>query len=542
MAGADFTDLRARADRAFDSRAATDHLYREAFQYAMPQRQLYDRPTAGQKKGTELFDSTAINSTRRFVDKLIDGLFPPFQRWFELTPGPLVHEDAREQMTIELQGVADVAHAMMQNASNFQSAIGEYGYELAAGTGVMLSLKGPSLDQPLIYRTMSQATVGLEEGPFGTVGAIFRRFKMPAHVIKREWPDAKLPGPVVEMLAQAGARDTMVDLIECTYEDAPRWYYDVICDIDESFVVRRTRKFREWIVTRWTKIADEVMGRGLLLDALPDIKSLNAMVGMILKNANIAAAGVYTATDDGITNPRNIRLQPGAVNIVARNPGHPQGPSLAALDTARSFDLAQLERVDMRQGVREMLLDRQLPPDAGPVRSATEIVERMRALQQDTGAAYGRLMTELYQPLILSTVQILHEWGLVKYPAKALVFGGNLSLTITTPLGRAQQINDASSIVNYVQTVMTLLGPQLAALAIKLEDIPELLAEKMGADRRVLRSKDERKQLQQAVTQMLAQSAAAQQQQQGQIGPGGIAAPPPGAEADQADAEAAAGV
>ena len=52
-------------------------------------------------------------------------------------------------------------------------------------------------------------------------------------------------------------------------------------------------------------------------------------------------------------------------------------------------------------------MDRSLPPDAGPVRSATEIVERIKELQVDIGPAFGRIMKELVVPLVMRTLQIL---------------------------------------------------------------------------------------------------------------------------------------
>ena len=42
---------------------------------------------------------------------------------------------------------------------------------------------------------------------------------------------------------------------------------------------------------------------------------------MILRNASIAIAGVYTARDDGVLNPNNIRISPGSIISVASNGG-----------------------------------------------------------------------------------------------------------------------------------------------------------------------------------------------------------------------------
>ncbi len=55
------------------------------------------------------------------------------------------------------------------------------------------------------------------------------------------------------------------------------------------------------------KVAGEIYGRGPVITALPDIKTLNKVKELVLKNASLAIAGVYTAADDGVLNPNTIR-------------------------------------------------------------------------------------------------------------------------------------------------------------------------------------------------------------------------------------------
>ena len=48
------------------------------------------------------------------------------------------------------------------------------------------------------------------------------------------------------------------------------------------------------------------------MKCLPDIKTANKVVELILKNASIAVTGIWQADDDGVLNPANIELKPGA--------------------------------------------------------------------------------------------------------------------------------------------------------------------------------------------------------------------------------------
>ena len=49
------------------------------------------------------------------------------------------------------------------------------------------------------------------------------------------------------------------------------------------------------------------------MKALPDIRTANKVVELILKNASIAVTGIWQAEDDGVLNPANIKLVPGTI-------------------------------------------------------------------------------------------------------------------------------------------------------------------------------------------------------------------------------------
>src|SRR3546814_19576753 len=49
------------------------------------------------------------------------------------------------------------------------------------------------------------------------------------------------------------------------------------------------------------------------MKALPDIKTANKVVELILNNASIAVTGIWQADDDGVLNPSTVRVVPGAI-------------------------------------------------------------------------------------------------------------------------------------------------------------------------------------------------------------------------------------
>ena len=68
-----------------------------------------------------------------------------------------------------------------------------------------------------------------------------------------------------------------------------------------------------FISFRWLKGAGEVYGRSPVMTVLPDIKTVNKVVELVLKNASISVTGIWQADDDGVLNPANIQLVPGSI-------------------------------------------------------------------------------------------------------------------------------------------------------------------------------------------------------------------------------------
>jgi hypothetical protein len=223
------------------------------------------------------------------------------------------------------------------------------------------------------------------------------------------------------------------------------------------------------------KVAGEIYGRGPLITALPDIKTLNKTLELVLKNASLAISGVYTAADDGVLNPQTVRITPGAIIPVARN-GGPQGESLRALPRAGDFNVSQIVINDLRMNIKRILLDESLPPDNMSARSATEVVERMKELAQNLGSAFGRLINETMLPLVSRVLQVMDERGLIDLPLR--VNGLEVKVTPVAPLAMAQNMEEINSVVQFLQLTQS-LGNE-GALAVKMGDLIDYLGDKLG--------------------------------------------------------------
>ena len=489
-------------------------LYQDAYEFALPQRQLYgvwEGGAVGSKKMQRVFDSTAINSTQRFANRLQSVVFPPQRKWAKLEAGSDIPPEQKQQAQAILEVYQDKMFTML-NQSNFDIAMGEFLLDLAVGTACMMVQPGDDV-QPLNFIPVPLFLVSYEEGANGQVDNVYRRMRMKGESIQRQWPDAEISDDLKRRIENKPTDD--IELLEATIYDYKRgdYCYHVIDKVSKTEIVYRRRKMSPWVISRYMKVAGEIYGRGPLMTALPDIKTLNKVKELLLKNASLAVAGVYTAADDGVLNPNTVKITPGAIIPVARNGGS-QGPALLALPRSGDFNVSQLVINDMTQSIKRILLDESLPPDNMSARSATEIVERMKELAQNLGSAFGRLINETMIPVTAKILEVMDERGLIDMPLR--VNGLEVKVTPVAPLAMAQNMEEVNSIMQYMQISQS-LGTD-GQLAIKTDVLVDYLADKLGvpaavrntaAERAVLMEEMKNQQQQQAIAQAMAMQAQA---------------------------------
>lgn len=212
------------------------------------------------------------------------------------------------------------------------------------------------------------------------------------------------------------------------------------------------------------------------MKTLPDIKTANKVVELILKNASISVTGIWQAEDDGVLNPANIELVPGA--IIPKAVG---SKGLTPLEMPARFDVSQLVLQDLRNRIRHALLVDRLPQmsNAGKI-TATEITTRSDEMTMLLGATFGRLQVELLNPLIQRAYGILRQRGAI--PDLPLD-GRIVAIDHRSPLARAQSSRNVQNALGWVQAANSLGSeiteqidrPALMAYLTEMLGVPEFL-------------------------------------------------------------------
>jgi hypothetical protein len=365
---------------------------------------------------------------------------------------------------------------------------------------------------PIRFTSVPQYLVAIEEGAHGKIDNVYRRMRLKGEAISQHWADAEIPERMQRMIEEKPTEE--IELLEatCYMPDEGMYSYQVIWPEGKIELLQRKMKSSPWIVARYMKVAGEVYGRGPLVTAIPDIKTLNKTLELLLKNASLSIAGVYTAADDGVLNPQTIRIAPGAIIPVARN-GGPQGESLRMLPRSGDFNVSQIVINDLRMNVKKIMLDDTLPPDNMSARSATEISQRIQELATNLGSAFGRLITETMIPLVSRILYVMDERGMIEMPLR--VNGLEVKVTPVSPIAQAQNMGDIEKIMQWVQLSAS-LGPE-GQMSVQTANISDYVADKLGIPADLRTTPQERAQMLEQAQQAAMMAA----QQQGMMPPEG---------------------
>lgn len=495
--------------------------YTDAYDYAMPTRETFNWKTAGQNKNSRLFDSTLQECTYTAANTMIATVFPPWMRWAELAPGGAIPKgNVPHEIVQGLQEATEIFFDFLHN-SNFETVISETALDLMVGTGALQFDEGDD-EQPFVFSSIPLSALELEEGPDGTVKTtwMLRRPKARDVVYMYDGLDEfDLPSSLQERIKNKP--DEEVELIQgCVYDPKSKHTYGVVLEsASKQIIWRYDYGFSSpHIVARATKVSGETYGRGRVLLALSDAKTLDKMVEFILKHAALQIAPPMTGVSDGVLNPYTAVLTPNVVLPVASNDNG--NPSLRVLDMGGNFQLGDKLTMDLREKIRRTMLGPQRAPNS-PVISASEALINDRELLWSRGGESGRIQVELLARIIARGVFILQKRGLIP---EFKIDGREVTVKFTSPFAKSQATDDLMALERTLAS-LNILGPEMAAgtvqIGIKVEALPDWIARKTGLDMKLINSVAERDKLKKDAANAVA--AAAQQAQENGTDVAGLA-------------------
>lgn len=480
-----------------------DELYKDCYRYGIPNRDMYNVLNAGVSKNFDLYDSTLADSTRNFANAMHEGMTPPEQRWFEFSAGVEIPNDQKERVQTLLDAITERYFNLLWQ-TNFDTEVNQCYYDLAVGTA-SIGIRDYDDGAPATFIAVPPYELYILEGRQGFIDTTFRVFKLEVRQIKANWPEANFDASEYE---SRDGRNREIELIEATYydHDTKEITYQVIIkggvqgtNHSNKEILNKKLLYNNWVVFRWSVVSGEIYGRGPIINALPDAKTANKTMELILKNASIAVAGMWTVIDDGVVNPDTIVLEPGVIIPVAYNGGS-VGRTMESLTTGADFNVSDIVLTDLRQSIRRKLFDDDLKPLDDAVRSSREVALRQAKLAKRIGPNFGRTKTEFLTNFVKATTQMWIAKG--ELPPFE-IDGKMITLRYTSPIAQEQNDDDLSALDGYLAR-LNAHTPGLASITVPPHEYAHYTGEKMGIPFKLIESKQRLIQAQQAIGQDIA--------------------------------------
>jgi hypothetical protein len=480
-------------------RTKHEHIWRACIEVCYPELaeglngDQVDASTAQTKKAEQM-DSTATDSVRMLASQVMGGMTPANAVWPAFDVGD---ETDEEQRWLDHAGerVWEGIHGANYDAAKFEALL----FVMCAGWMVLF------IDEDGDALTFQQFPIGqcylAASRPGGRIDTLFRCFKLTAEQAVATYGD-KLSAKVHDDARQKP--DTMHEFLHAVYprteytpgSKLPRNLPFASCHVEISTkqLVRESGYHEQpFVAPRWTQIPGSPYATGPMSAALPTVRRLNELLKLETVALARAAAGVYVAADDGVLNPRTVRVRGGTV-IVANDVN-----SIKELPTGANFNVTFTKADEMRAEIRRVLMADQLQPQDGPAMTATEVHVRVALIRQLLGPLYGRFQAEDLAPTVERVFGLMYRRGrpeLGGRPGPVDIDDMPESLTNTkyrvrfdNPLARAQRLEEVTAIERTVVLAGTMAQqgkPEVLDL-IDGDESLRLAAKGLGAPAAMLR-------------------------------------------------------
>lgn len=468
--------------------------------------------TPGAKKTIRLYDSTAMQAVQELASAFQGTLTNPATVWSNLrfTDEDLNNDEAAVSW---LSSVNKTIHRKL-NESNFNTEIAK-AYQSFVALANMAILHEEDEMGNFRFTAVHLGQIAWAENKHGMVDTVYRKFNMTAYQAFQKWGE-KVSDNIVKCLDKDPNRD--FEFVHAIY---PRETKDIklnefglaagihrpvasiYVELNSKTVVEEGGYYENPLyVGRWGLMPGERYGRGPSHLALPDTRTLNKLKELALRSVAKQVDPPILANQRDLFGQLDMR--PATLSIVRDVKG------IVPFQTAARNDVLQVTVEDLKSSIRSIFfLDKLLLPprtETGEM-TAFEVSQRIEQMQRVLGPVLSRMNNELLNPLIVRAFKVLLRSGaLPEMPPILLERGVDVDISFVNQLARAQQIQDVSTIQQWVQGLAMIAQMDPTVIDnINADGIARHMAKIMGVPEEAVQNSD-------VVGQIRQQRAEAQQQ------------------------------
>lgn len=431
------------------------------------------------------------------ASKLVLALLPPNAPFYRM---------GVDMMLIRKQGLESKLSDVQEALAKIEKAIHQELESLAVRVPIFEALKHlitvgnvllyfPKKGKVQVYR-LDHYTV--KRDPKGNVLEI---------LVKEEVGRETLPEDVQERLPKSDNEDLTktVELFTAIERKDGKWR--VYQEVGGVYLPESESTYQEHLCPyrplRWSHIANEDYGRGLVEQCLGDLRSLEALSRALLEGSAASAKVIFLVDPNGITRVKKLATTPNGGFVEGRE------GDIAALQVAKQADLRVAESTAVRL---EQRMAQTFMMTSSIQRQAERVTaEEIRTMAQDLEKSLGGVYSLLSQELQLWLVEVCMA-NMTKSNRLPSLPKGLFKPMITTGLEALGRGHDMAKLDELIQGLMN-LGPEVVAEYLNVGEYIKRRGTNLGIDMEGLVRTEEEVQQKKQESQMMqmAQSGPAQE-------------------------------
>lgn len=510
---ADIQVLNQRLSQMQTERAGYEPHWQEIVDYILWFRQnITTAGQAGAKKMSNIVDGTGTRAARRFAGGFAARDANKSLIWFSLEPEDEYYKEHRG-VKLWLEGLEGLYYNVFRR-SNFYTAYKECLLDWSNfGSSPVFIGKHPRWG--CYYQTINLGECYVAADQYGQIDTLFRKFDFTVRQAAQRWGRERLSDKAKGYFDN-NKLEEKITLVHAVY---PRTDYDprkmdnlnmpwaeVYYEYTEKQQLALQKKgFHEfpYCVPRFDVMPGEVLGRGLGMEALPDIKELQQRVRDTSRAGQRALDPPLLLPHDGFAGAM-IRKIPGGVNII-RSDGRPMQDKIGVFPTAANLPWAEDSNEGMRRGIRETYYYDLMSLYYDKSSTLGEFLEVAQDKMQTLGPCIERMQDEFHKPAFDRTFTVLWEQGLIPPPPREILGeDGQVKFKVIykSPLALAQKAAVSRGIQQYVGFLgqASKVEPTVRD-NLKWDDASQMVGENLGVPIKLLPSPEEIDQVRQGRAQ-----------------------------------------
>lgn len=457
-----------RLDTLKGARLVHERVWRDCYDYTYPLRgsgfngQMLTAQQGQERQANLVVDITAVDSCRVLVSGVVGGTTPSNSLWFGLHV-PAADEEGTAWLSESSQSLFENIHGANFDAAAFESNLDG----VIAGWFVLYVDEDREAGGFVFEQWPLAACYVAASKHGGRVDTIYREYELTTEQAVTEF-GIDTVSESIKKAFEARQYDTKYSFVHAIYPRTPHVVGATLakhmafasCHVEVA--TKKTVKesgYHEFpcIVPRWLLIPGSVYAVGPVNDALPAIKRLNELARMEMAAADLAVAGMWIAEDDGVLNPKTVKVGPR--KIITAN----SVDSMKELKSGADFNVAWTMQEKLQAQIRKIMMADQLQPQDGPAMTATEVHVRVALIRQLLGPIYARLQAEYLQPLIercyglaFRASQVMWSLGMpgVFAPPPESIANQEFTIRYVSPLARSQKLEEVTAMDQFELTLL----------------------------------------------------------------------------------------